>query len=210
MSPEFPLPPVHNPEKQEKGLTPERLRQLQTLEITAQADFSPVLEKINQDLGVKLEPRTGCFHVTIISPTESKLIATLTAEQIAELERISQQVQKGQGIKIRGIGYIDGASTENLREVDKVKKACFLALEIPELDAFRSSLRLPKKDFHVTLGFEGGDIHMAITGTDEKGKAVLGHISKKADPRFEDYAKELPPISFSSLGGQEKQQKQAK
>lgn len=191
-------------------LTPERLKQLQTLEVTMEAELGAVLNRINQDLGIKLESRTEGFHITIISPTESKILATLSETQIAELEKISEDVRRGEGIDIKGFGYIDGATTANLREADKVKKTCFLAFDIPALDTFRTSLGLPKKDFHVTVGFEGGDIHMEIRGVDEKGKAILVPISKKADPQYDSYTSMLPQLSFSSLGGQEKQQKKEK
>ena len=85
-----------------------------------------------------------------------------------------------------------------------------MAFDIPALNDFRSSVGLPKKDFHITLGFEGGDIHMAIDGKDEKGKNKMSLISKKADPKYDKYLEEMPEIKFSSLGGQEKQSPKGK
>ena len=195
------------PPKEYKNLDPEKLKEFQTLEIGVEGDFGAALHEINSAMGIDLTPRDN-FHITIISPPESKTLANLTTEQFSELEAINQMVQTGEGIDIKGIGYIDGATADGIRSADKEKKTCFLAFDIPALEKFRSSLGLPPKDFHITLGFVAGDIHMKIVGQDEMGKIVLGPMAKKADPNFEKYTGYLPQIKFGEFSGQEKQKKQ--
>jgi len=188
-------------------LTPERLKELQTLEIGIEGDFGAVLREINSALGIKLAPRED-FHITVVSPPESGILGILSNEKISELEAIDQMVQRGEGVEIKGIGYVDGATADGIRPADKEKKTCFLAFDIPALAKFRSSLGLPSKDFHITLGFVGGDIHMKVVGQDAKGKTLLGPVPKKADPDFGKYMDQLPQITFGELDGQEKQKKQ--
>jgi len=199
-------PPIKKEEKVEESvLTPEKLKNLQTLETTIVADFNFVLERINKELGLNLTSRPEGYHITIIGPTESKILADLNPEQIKQLQEINSNIQKGEGININGIGFIDGSKQGGMREIDKTKKACFLAIDAPALQEFRKSLGLPEKDLHVTLGFEGGDIHMEIKGKNEKGKDILGPIAKKADPAFDRHLPSLPEIKFTTLSGQERQ-----
>jgi len=189
-------------------LTPKRLKELQTLEFSVEGNFSPVLEKINSELGTQLQPREG-FHVTIISPTESKRLENLTDEQLQELQDINQQLQSGVGVEMKGIGYIDGSIAEGIRPADKEKKTAFISFSIPALQKFRESIGLPPKDFHITLGFNGGDIHMRTVGQDDKGKPIIGPIPKHADPAFDKYLDYMPQPNFGPLDGQERQKKQA-
>ena len=117
------------------------------------------------------------------------------------------------GIIVKGIGFIDGSSTDmNLREVDQSKKVAFVALDIPRLAAFREKIGLKAKDFHVTLGFEGGDIHMQVTGQQEykpgKFKDVKEPVPKQADPDMADIP--LPDMDFGGLGGKLKAEKKKK
>jgi len=189
------------------ALTPERLKAFQTLEIGVEGDFFTVMQKFNRAFGVELMPREN-FHITAISPPESKALESLSGDQLARLQEINQALQNGEGVEIKGIGYIDGATAEGIRPADKEKKTCFLAFDIPALEEFRSSVGLPPKDFHITLGFVGGDIHMKTLGQDEKGKTILGPIPKKADPSLGEYEAYLPQIKFGGLDGQERQGKQ--
>src|SRR3989344_9246000 len=98
-----------------------------------------------------------------------------------------------------------------MREEDKAKKTTFVALDIPALQAFRQKVGLPPKDFHVTLGFEGGDIHMQVLRQEPvkpgspKMKDITGTIPKQVDPRFSEVA--LPEMNFGGLDGQMKQRK---
>jgi|SRR3989344_3302308 len=189
----------------EDELTPDKLKNLHTLETTVDANFNPILESINSELGLNLTPRPEGYHVTIIGPTESKILSSLTPEQIQQLQEINRSIQMGEGIWVSGIGFIDGSQQEGIRDADKNKKTCFLSLDAPALQEFRKSVGLPKKDLHVTLGFDGGDIHMEIKGKNEKGKDILGPVAKKSNPAFDKYLQTLPEIKFTTLSGQEKQ-----
>ncbi|MCX6781862.1 MAG: hypothetical protein NTW66_01985 [Candidatus Magasanikbacteria bacterium] len=193
-------------------LTRERLTNMQTLEMELKADFGPALEAIKQETGADLQPRPDGYHLTIIGPTESKILNTLDDATLAELQQINAQVQKGDGVIVKGIGFIDGASSQyKMREVDKVKKTAFIALDMPALQEFRSKVGLPKKDFHVTLGFVGGDVHMQIVRQEPakpgspKLKDITAPIPKQADQRFASIT--LPEISYGGLDGQMKERK---
>lgn len=203
-------PPVEKPKSPE--LTRERLADMQTLEVEITGNFDNVLQSVKESTGANLEPRPDGFHLTIIGPTESKILSTLDDATLAELQQINEQIQRGEGIGVKGIGFIDGASSQyQMREVDKVKKTAFVALDIPALQAFRQKVGLPPKDFHVTLGFEGGDIHMQVLRQEPvkpgspKMKDITGPIPKQADPRFSEVA--LPEMSLGGLDGQMKQRK---
>lgn len=203
-------PPVEKPKSPE--LTRERLADMQTLEVEITGDFNSVLQSVRESTGANLEPRPDGFHLTIIGPTESKILSTLDDATLAELQQINEQIQRGEGIVVKGIGFIDGASSQyQMREVDKVKKTAFVALDIPALQAFRQKVGLPPKDFHVTLGFEGGDIHMQVLRQEPvkqgspKMKDITGSIPKQADPQFSEVV--LPEMNFGGLDGQMKQRK---
>ncbi|MFH0873841.1 MAG: hypothetical protein V1846_03305 [Candidatus Komeilibacteria bacterium] len=198
--------------KKAPELTRERLADMQTLEIEIQADFTPALEAVKTITGADLQPRADGYHLTIISPTESKILSTLDDEALAELQQINTDLQNGQGITVMGLGFIDGAATEQqMREVDKVKKTTFVSFEIPALQKFRSEHGLPPKDFHVTLGFVGGDIHIQVIRQEPvkpgspKMKDITAPIPKQADPRFNEIA--LPAINYGGLDGQIKEKK---
>lgn len=201
-------PPVE--ESRSPELTRERLADMQTLEVEITGNFDDVLQSLKETTGADLQPRQDGFHLTIIGPTESKILSTLDDATIAELQHINEQIQCGEGIVVKGIGFIDGASSQyQMREVDKVKKTAFVALDIPALQAFRQKVGLPPKDFHVTLGFEGGDIHLQVLRQEPvkagstKMKDITGPIPKQADPRFSEVV--LPEMSFGGLDGQMKQ-----
>jgi len=193
-------------------LTRERLTNMQTLEIEIKGDFKPTLDALKTNTGADLQPRTDGFHLTVIGPTESKILATLDDATLAELQQINAQIQRGEGVAVNGIGYIDGASSPyKMREVDKTKKTAFIALDIPALQAFRAKVGLPKKDFHVTLGFVGGDVHMQVTEQvpvkpgSPKMKDITAPIPKEADPRFNSIV--LPTMTYGGLDGQMKEKK---
>lgn len=197
---------------EEYSITVESLAELNTLETEIKADFSKVITQINQDKGIELVTRPDGFHLTIIGPTESKVFNDMTSEQLGVLRDINKKIQKGEGVIMEGIGFIDGANGDNIKAADKEKKVCFLAVSIPELQAFRASLGLPEKNFHVTLGFIVGDIHMEIAGKNDKGKDVLKSIAKKADPAMDEYMSllEQDALKFGPLDGQKKELKQEK
>jgi len=203
-------PPVEKPKSPE--LTRERLADMQTLEVEITGNFDSVLQSVKKSTGADLQPRPDGFHLTIIGPTESKILSTLDDATLAELQQINAQIQNGEGIEVQGVGFIDGSSSQyQMREVDKVKKTAFVALDIPALRAFRQKVGLPPKDFHVTLGFEGGDIHMQVLRQEPvkpgspKIKDITGPIPKQVDPRFSEAT--LPEMNFGGLDGQMKQRK---
>lgn len=200
------------PDQKTPELTRERLAGMQTLEVEIKADFGPILEELRQTTGADLQPRQDGYHLTIISPTESKILSALDDASLAELQQISEQIQNGEGVIVKGIGFIDGAASQyQIREADKGKKTAFIALDIPALQEFRSKVGLPPKDFHVTLGFEGGDIHMQVVRQEPvkpgspKMKDTTAPIPKQADPRFDAIV--LPKIDYGGLDGQMKPEK---
>lgn len=194
-----------NNESFENRLSLETVRGMTTLEIGASGRFIETLEKINSELGFSLEPREGDnFHITFITPPESSVIKSLTESQLDKLYDIHQRILAGEEgiINVTGLGIIDGSSRTDLREVDKDKKTCFLAVDIPELARFREECGLPEKDFHITLGIEVNDIHMKVIGVSEKGKPILAPIDKKADPGLSEYNAFLGVVQFEGLSGQ--------
>jgi hypothetical protein len=192
-------------DKETSQLTPEYLKGLSTIEIEVGGKFSEALNKFNADNGLNLEPRPEGQHVTIIGPTESKILSTLSPDQIETLQRINDDIQSGIGVEMQGLGFIDGSQKEGIRKADKEKKVLFMAINLPALQEFRKSIGLPPKDFHVTLGFEGGDIHMQESEEkDAKGKPILKPISKTADASLSQYSEEIQDVKFGSLSGKEK------
>lgn len=77
-------PPVEKPKSPE--LTRERLDDMQTLEVEITGDFNPVLQSVKESTGANLEPRPDGFHLTIIGPTESKILSSLDDATLAELQ----------------------------------------------------------------------------------------------------------------------------
>ncbi len=203
---------VNESEETQSKLTRERLNEFQTLEVEIQADFKPTIEELKKITGANLEPRPDGYHLTIIGPTENKILETLDDATLAELQQINEDIQNGNGVTIKGIGFIDGASSQyKMREVDKVKKTAFIALDIPALQIFRSKVGLPQKDFHVTLGFENGDIHTQIIRQEPvkpgstKMKDVVAPIPKQTNHDFDMI--NLPKISYGEIDGQIKERK---
>lgn len=193
-------------------ITHEMLQEMKNIEVDVHGDFSAVLNQMNTDLDLQLKPRPDGFHITAVSVTEYEALKKLPPEQVsgfvAELQALQQELQSGQGYEVKGIGFIDGATAPNLRTADQTKKVAFVALDIPRLQKVRDLLGLSTKDFHITLGFEGADIHMQITGKDEKGKDKLGPIPKKADPTLDRYTEMLPAVSFQGISGEKKERKE--
>lgn len=203
--------------KQKVEMSREMLGRMRNIEVEVKADFSATIEALKAKTGAALQPRPEGFHITVISVTEAGILEKLTDEQIEELKEINEEIKtnKDKAVTVLGIGYIDGANSGlPMREADLTKKTAFLTLDIPRLQAFRTKIGLPAKDFHVTLGFEGGDIQMQIIGQEEfepgKFKNVTGPIPKKADPNFSDIVSALPELKFGGLAGDLKTEKQAK
>ncbi len=183
-------------------LTKERLSELATLSLEVATDFSGTLAAVNAKLGTAMQSRAEGAHLTIISPHEGRVFQHITDEQFEDLHEIGRSIRAGDGVEVTGIGYIDGASQSELRPADMSRRTCFVTLDIPALDTFRNSLGLQEKDFHITLGFEGGDINSKIVGRKETGGSILGIIAKKVDPNFSDIP--LPELVFGQVSGKKK------
>lgn len=188
-------------------LTRERFAELNSVNLEIATDLVPVLESVKRAIGADLQHRESGFHVTVFGPTEKKLVDEKANEFLAELAQIENDIRKGKGVTVRGIGMINGA-TASVPEKDRAKQVAFIALDIPALNDLRGKLGLPAKDFHVTLGFVGGDIHFATTGEkDAKGKPVTKPIEKKADERFAGLIETMPELAFGNLSGEAKEKK---
>ena len=174
------------------------IRGLNSLAVKAAFDAPALLGKINKNLGTAMVPREegGDTHVTIITPVENRVIPQLSDQQIQKIASTGDFV-------VEGLGYINGETFPNLRSADKKKKVCFIALSSEKIADFRRSLGLDPKDLHLTLGFEGGDIFFHIVGEKPTGGKIYGPVPKRASDELG--ALEVPSISFSGLGGQEKE-----
>jgi hypothetical protein len=115
---------------------------------------------LNSSLALPLESRGNGSHITIIGPAEKKVLKSLDQAKVDELNAISEEIKRGEGISVSGLGFIDANKHPNAREADMGKKVCFIALKIPRLATVRADLGLPPRDFHVTLGFIGNDIQL--------------------------------------------------
>lgn len=195
------------PNNNEVELTRDNLERMVSLEMTVEADLNQVLESVKRETGVELTPRPGGYHLTIIGPSEYKALKTLSDDDLKELSRINEEIKRGEGIVTTGIGFLDGSSNEyQFREADKTKKTAFITVEIPKLNFFRERVGLVPRDFHITLGFSGGDIHMHIIGQEPikpnstKMKDITALIPKIPNQRFASI--QIPKLSFSGLDGQ--------
>ena len=90
-------PNIENLDKKNntRNLTFEYLKNLSTIEIEASGNFIEVLNSFNTNNNLNLQQRADGLHVTIISPTESKVLSTLNPEQIENLEQINNDIQLG-------------------------------------------------------------------------------------------------------------------
>ena len=188
-------------------MTLDSIKPLNSLHVTVETDLKPVLDDVNAKLGLNMKSRGGGFHLTVISPAERDQIRPdveipddvskwerLNEGDIAALNKVSEAVMRGEGVEVKGIGFIGGATYPDLKEKDRKRKTAFVAFNIPALNDFRESLGLPPKDFHVTLGFEGNDLY-----TDADNNA----LPKQADPQFSDIA--IPELVLSAVSGREKE-----
>lgn len=168
--------------------TPEMLHKGIGVEIRVMNDFTPVLDALNTSFGTHLSPRNEGHHITIITPREKNILHSFTGKELTELTDVYKKMSAPGGIAITGVGYIDGSKRSDILEKDKTKKAAYVALNIPSLQEFRSGIGLPEKDFHVTLGLEGDDIHDHIMPGAAEGSWVVSVIPKKADPALQPFA----------------------
>lgn len=167
---------------------PEIVRHGIGIEIRVTDDFSPIVDAINTQYGVSLASRKEGYHITVITPKERGWLRRLTQNNLDQLHSVYEDVVKNNGIEITGVGYIDGSKRPDIQEKDASKKTAYLSLSIPKLAEFRKSIGLTPKDFHITLGVEGDDIHDHILSTKPNGTNVIDVISKKADPTLQSLA----------------------
>lgn len=142
----------------EKTSLVEQLRQCSSLQISIMDNFDPLIEALNDRLKTQLTPRSAGYHITVINPSESETIRSMSADRLAELQAITDELSKDGAVHVRGIGFIDGAVGEDILAADKGKKTSYIALDIPKIAAFRESVGLSPADLHVTLGLVGDDI----------------------------------------------------
>jgi hypothetical protein len=198
----------------------EGLKEVKNLEVEIEKqNLDLVLAEMNEYLGLKdeekMKPRENGFHLTIIDPSESGFLEVMSKEQFENLKSISNNIREGKGIVVKGIGMIDGETSDQVRESDKSKKVCFAVIGSEELNSFRENMpervdskgktkKLEKKDLHITLGFVGGDIHHSnIKNIETKANIPIRKIE---DHRFDDIAKMIK-LQFGGICGDKKEEK---
>ncbi len=191
-------------------LTKESLANLNHLEVKINTDLKPILDAMNAELGLHMQPRPEGFHVTIIGPTEIGVFKTITDEQLEKLNALSESIARGEAAKVVGMGMVDG-SKDPVPSKDNDKKSCYIALDPTAINECRAILGLKPRYPHITLGFENGDIHMQLTGEkDAKGKDVLAFYPKSGNAAFDKFLPLIPKLDFGHIGGPEKPKKGSK
>lgn len=94
------------------------------------------------------------YHMTLLAPQEVRLL-----KKEAKLEEAYKQAPRAP-VEILGVGKAE--------EGEKI--AYFAVCRSAEVEAWRERLGLPKKDLHVTLAFDGGDVHSQPKG---EGSIIL-------------------------------------
>ena len=84
-------------------------------------------------------------HITVVRPSEMQQVG---------LDKV-REAFKGHDLDftLGGIGTISRGRGSRAKETWYVVATC------PQADQIRESLGLPKYDYHVTIGFEGWDVH---------------------------------------------------
>ena len=178
---------------EEVTLIPEVLRKANILQVEIEGDFEPILASINEKLGKNMEPRgDGSYHITVVRPTEKDALRKMDPSKVTELEDLLNEFVTDSDLIIEGVGFIDGSTGSNIQERDRKSFTSYLALSSAKLSRVREFMGLPDFDFHVTLGFEVGDINDAILGTKPTGGLIKGPVEKKPDPSLDPALKFLP------------------
>ncbi|MBI3632633.1 MAG: hypothetical protein HY225_04255 [Candidatus Vogelbacteria bacterium] len=206
-------------------VTAELIKSREVLDIPVQGNFQPLLDSINRDLGTEMKPRSEGFHVTLFDIEETRAVGEkLTPLVLKILNDLNDVTEKGAGIHVVGIGYVDGRTSQyNLRDVDRAKRVVYIKLDCPRLDWVRRELGLDytdengvehKKDFRLTLGYEVGDIRKQVVGHDqETGKRIMEPIPRDLDTIFglqDKFGKDLDKvlnIKFGEIGGPDKKER---
>lgn len=177
----------------------ERFRQLEYLELKIEADLAPLIERINADFDLQLAPRPSGFHLTIVSPPERKSFLTASFGPLAKLRAAREALRDGLPLTVRGLGLINAERRNNLKPNDQDKSVLYLAVDAPELQALRRALNLPPREFHITLGFVGGDVHRELEPVPPGQKAKDRPILKRAEADLEAYAALIPDIHVAGF-----------
>lgn len=95
----------------------------------------------------KLQERNGAgqFHITVVSPREFRRLKN---------QGIAVSSQENFSFEILGVGSASNEKSQSWHAV----------VESPLLNRYRHELNLPRKDFHITLGFTVDDVHDAPKG----------------------------------------------
>lgn len=105
-------------------------------------DFVSLCDYIPETAKFAKDTRDGprAYHITIATPAELSVIGDKI--DVTNLPIISD-------IVILGLGYVQHNCSESWSAI----------VMCPSLQKFRVDLGLPEKDFHITLGFHGSDLH---------------------------------------------------
>jgi len=130
------------------------------------ADLAIYLQQMKSHLGdrfVKYRENQArrdhqTFHVTLINPFEYR-----------EINKKSIKLGKSLSVTLLGLGHV---------AKDK-KGAYFVVVRSAQAKFYRQTLALPKKDFHVTLGFNPQDIFGVSKGVDTLLKHKGGKVVQK-------------------------------
>ena len=98
----------------------------------------------------KDKKRESGHHITLVKPTESKLLSTDPQRVLDELLKLNF----GQ-ITVTGIGTLRKDSSEP----GKSKVTYFATVQSKGLEKFMTALGLNPEGLHITLGFINGDVH---------------------------------------------------
>lgn len=95
--------------------------------------------------GDRLKDR-GEWHITVMSPQELRSLKAKHPE--LQTDAFELPLSGSKGVKYKGIG----------RQQQGDKTVYYVIVDWPAAQEFRAKFGLPKYDFHVTIGFVGGDI----------------------------------------------------
>ena len=96
---------------------------------------------------------TRKFHVTVFTYKDLRKLGKGGVRKVYEVLSDTRL-----DLKLEGVGTIN--------DPDSNKETWFIKAACPELNSIRSNLGLEDKDFHVTIGFTGGDVFNRYKGYD--------------------------------------------
>jgi len=114
------------------------------------------LERVPKAYVRNREERDGSsHHVTLISPEDNRFLKKTLGLSNRQVGRRIKEIQDQiAGLPVTGMRDVGlGRASSGNNEV------FFVVIDWPEGDKIRLECGLPKKDFHITLGFKISDIH---------------------------------------------------